>query len=333
MKRAILNEQYLNGYIINENAPIGTIMQFAKTCPNGSVNCNGQSLSRTNYNRLFAIIGTTYGADSEDTFKVPLITDKAELDIEYMTGKRDTDGRPIYYKAMSISAKNFNNWEFIDETDNMSIDKVIDATMYGTDSSDGAHTDCMCSAATRRYSNNRFAFIAINYAIIANRLVIEYTKTTDTENTFCYNQLAGSNFCIKATDYTQVTEDILDDSKATTGNVWSASKVKAEIDKGNEYSTEEIDTGKKWINGKHIYRRVFVPSVTTFSSSFVNILTADWVSNVENIINATIIRDNIVILGGRYYTKFLNIYFAAGYSITGSVTEIHTIVEYTKTTD
>ena len=95
MKRAILNEQYLNGYIINENAPIGTIHQYVKNYPNGFVNCNGQSLSRTNYNRLYAIIGTTYGADSEDTFKVPLITDKAEVGIEYMTGKRDTDGKQI----------------------------------------------------------------------------------------------------------------------------------------------------------------------------------------------------------------------------------------------
>ena len=36
MKRAILNEQYLNGYIINENAPIGTIQIFGgEHIPNG----------------------------------------------------------------------------------------------------------------------------------------------------------------------------------------------------------------------------------------------------------------------------------------------------------
>ena len=278
MKRAILNEQYLNGYIINENAPIGTIMQFAKNCPNGFVNCNGQSLSRTNYNRLFAIIGTTYGADDENTFKVPLITDKAELDIEYMTGKRDTDGKPIYYKAMSILAKAYNNWEFIDATDNMSIDKVIDATMYGTDSYDGGHTDCMCSAPARRYSNNRFAFIAINYAIIANRLVIEYTKTTDTADTFCYNQLAGSNFCIKATDYTQATEDILDDTKITTGNVLSAAKV-VEM---NSYSTNEIIVGK-WIDGIHdVATKTYLANIGTIGNGWKDITSVLPEVNSDN---------------------------------------------------
>ena len=89
------------------------------------------------------------------------------------------DGKPIYRKAMSIPEKSYYNWQFIDAIDNMSIDKVIDATMYGTDNNDGVHTDCMCNVVARRYSNNRFAFMAINYDIIANQLVIEYTKTTD----------------------------------------------------------------------------------------------------------------------------------------------------------
>ena len=89
------------------------------------------------------------------------------------------DGKPIYRKAMSIPEKSYYNWQFIDAIDNMSIDKVINATMYGTDNNDGVHTDCMCNVVARRYSNNRFAFIAINYDIIANQLVIEYTRTTD----------------------------------------------------------------------------------------------------------------------------------------------------------
>lgn len=37
-------------------------------------------------------------------------------------------------------------------------------------------------------------------------------------------------YIIKATDYLQATEDVIDDSKATTGNVWSATRVKAEIE-------------------------------------------------------------------------------------------------------
>lgn len=51
----------------------------------------------------------------------------------------------------------------------------------------------------------------------------------------------------------------IDDTKFTTGNVWSAEKTKAEIesvDNKNNYSTEETVIGK-WIDGKPIYRKVF----------------------------------------------------------------------------
>ena len=104
------------------------------------------------------------------------------------------------------------------------------------------------------------------------------------------------------------------------------------IENANIYSTEEIDTGKKWINGEPIYRKVFIPTVTKFSSSFVNILTADWIQNIKLITNGMIIRDDISIFGGRYYARDNNLYFAAGYSITGTVESIHGAIEYTKKT-
>ena len=105
-----------------------------------------------------------------------------------------------------------------------------------------------------------------------------------------------------------------------------------DVKNANIYSTEEIDTGKKWINGEHIYRKVFVPTVTDFSSSFINILTADWIQNINLITNGMIIRDDISIFGGRYYAKDNKLYFAAGYSIKGTVTSIYGAIEYIKKT-
>lgn len=104
------------------------------------------------------------------------------------------------------------------------------------------------------------------------------------------------------------------------------------VKNANIYSTEEIDTGKEWINGEHIYRRVFIPTVVNFGSSFINILTAEWIQNVNLITNGMIIRGNISIFGGRYYTKDNKLYFSAGYSITGTVTSIYGTIEYTKKT-
>ena len=265
MKRAILNEQFLNGYIINENAPIGTIQQYAKNCPNGFVNCNGQSLSRTNYNRLFEIIGTTYGADDEATFKVPLITDKALLNVEYMTGKRHTNGKPIYH--IEITEPNAGTWQEGTVIANISnfAELTLTSTMwylanYGYVSNYDNSVGCYVApnGTAKLVCNNSQA-----NRIYPITIILEYTKTTDTENTFCYNQLAGSNFCIKATDYTQTTEDILDDSKITTGNVLSAAKV-VEM---NSYSTEEIKTEYRWVDNKPIYRKVFIDPNNSWSTS------------------------------------------------------------------
>lgn len=55
--------------------PTGTIFEFAgptDKVPAGYVLCDGRALSRTDYARLFSIIGTTYGAgDGSTTFNVP----------------------------------------------------------------------------------------------------------------------------------------------------------------------------------------------------------------------------------------------------------------------
>jgi microcystin-dependent protein len=56
-----------------DTQPIGAILAWpSATVPTGYLECNGQTVSRTVYSLLFAIIGTTYGAgDGSTTFKVP----------------------------------------------------------------------------------------------------------------------------------------------------------------------------------------------------------------------------------------------------------------------
>ena len=53
--------------------PAGVTVPYAgATAPTGWLLCNGQAVSRTSYSRLFAAIGTTYGAgDGSTTFNVP----------------------------------------------------------------------------------------------------------------------------------------------------------------------------------------------------------------------------------------------------------------------
>ena len=60
------------------NVPTGCVQAFAgNTTPQGWLLCDGSAVSRTQYSRLFGVIGTTYGAgDGTDTFNVPNLVDK-----------------------------------------------------------------------------------------------------------------------------------------------------------------------------------------------------------------------------------------------------------------
>jgi len=52
--------------------PVGVIMPFpGTTIPTGWLTCHGQSLSRSVYAELFAVIGTQYGSASGTTFNLP----------------------------------------------------------------------------------------------------------------------------------------------------------------------------------------------------------------------------------------------------------------------
>lgn len=54
--------------------PVGTVIAVANSVPTGFLLCNGQSVSRVTYADLFEYLGTKYGSDSDDTFKVPNYT-------------------------------------------------------------------------------------------------------------------------------------------------------------------------------------------------------------------------------------------------------------------
>lgn len=58
--------------------PAGAVLPFAgNTVPKGWLLCNGQAVSRTDYDELFEVIGTTYGTgDGSTTFNLPNLVDK-----------------------------------------------------------------------------------------------------------------------------------------------------------------------------------------------------------------------------------------------------------------
>lgn len=53
--------------------PSGVVSQYAgNVSPTGYLDCDGSTVSRSAYANLFAVVGTTYGSSSADTFDLPV---------------------------------------------------------------------------------------------------------------------------------------------------------------------------------------------------------------------------------------------------------------------
>lgn len=67
------DNQAARKYYVDRIVPIGTVLMFSgSSAPTGWLLCYGQAASRTTYDELFAVIGTTYGdGDGSTTFNLP----------------------------------------------------------------------------------------------------------------------------------------------------------------------------------------------------------------------------------------------------------------------
>ena len=61
------------GDVLTKSSPVGAISLYsAATAPSGWLLCRGQAVSRSTYNDLFSVIGTTYGSgNGSTTFNLP----------------------------------------------------------------------------------------------------------------------------------------------------------------------------------------------------------------------------------------------------------------------
>lgn len=237
--------------------PIGTILESSgNIAPTGYLICDGNEYSRELYADLFSVIGTKYGSgNGQTTFNLPLITDKMLPNVEYMTGRRHTDGRPLY-KIMFIDTN--NSWS---TTDNVvgSVVNFKEATsvkavarnysMSGwVENNEGGSARCYCYVKDNG-EVHFYRYDVTDGTAYPKKVYVDYTKETDTENSLCYNQLAGNNFCIKALKTTaQPSSDIeIDDTKTTNANVWSAQHTMDIL--GFEMGSNENGDYRKWANG------------------------------------------------------------------------------------
>lgn len=86
------------------------------------------------------------------------------------------DGKPIYRQVLNINAINLLDWQYIPETNNLNIKKLIKVLAMGTADS---FSDSIAVPYVRRDSNGNFQFVVYSWNLVATTLILEYTKTTD----------------------------------------------------------------------------------------------------------------------------------------------------------
>ncbi len=72
------------------SVPVGAIMPWTSShVPDGWLECNGRAVSRLDKARLFAVVGTTYGAgDGSTTFNLPDLRGRAVVGLDNMGGSK-----------------------------------------------------------------------------------------------------------------------------------------------------------------------------------------------------------------------------------------------------
>ena len=302
-KKVMLNGMNLNEQLGNE--PIGAVILFpSDILPQGWLGFDGTVYNKSDYPRLWNVIPNVWKI-SEEQFKLPNLKGRVPQGADNNIGELIEAGLPNLIGQFGVGGQ---------EPDS---DGELFARIPGQKGVIGNFF---------LEGDSRFEFNANKYNSIYGN------SDTVQPNAIAFN------YIIKATNYTQATEDILDDTKITTGNVLSAAKV-VEM---NSYSTEEIKTEYRWVDNKPIYRKVFIDTNNSWSTSD-NIIGN--IADFKEPITIKAIANNASTMGwvenykggeARCYAYVKSngeVHFYR-YDVTdGTIYPKRVIIEYTKTTD
>ena len=98
-------ERAINAQVSGDTLPIGTVLPYTnETAPENWLVCDGSELDRTEYNHLFAIIGTTFGeGDGSTTFNLPNLKGRTIVGLDADDADFNTIGKTIGEKTHTLT--------------------------------------------------------------------------------------------------------------------------------------------------------------------------------------------------------------------------------------
>lgn len=253
-------------YTVSDTLPIGAVVEwYANNIPNNWLVCNGQAVSRENYSELFGIIGTQYGSgDGSTTFNLPNLKGRVPVGLD----PDDTD---------------FNSLGEIGGQKSEDLRATVGATH-------GATTRIGYVAAAK-IPNINYSYSVLGSDASSNIPASAVSHSTlvltqDGKNPSSLQPYLVSYFIIKAKQITPIIATVINNlNSESTIDALAANQGKILNDKitnVNTYSTEETNTGKKWIDGKDIYRKVYTGSCDANDSQIIasNLTTINMPINI-----------------------------------------------------
>ena len=327
-----LIENAINSHVggaSGDTLPVGSIMPYPKViAPENWIVCDGSAISRTEYQELFEVIGTTFGVgDGSTTFNLPDIKGKTLVGQDEDDADLDTIGKTGGEKTHTLTIDEMASHNHIQKI-NVGSDNLIavnPSSSSGITRDGGGHSSGT-TAATKK-------------------TVVETENIGGNQPHNNMQPYFITNYIIKAKQSAGVVATVVDAlTSASTIDALSAKQGKILNDKitnTNTYSTEEVNTGKKWIDGKDIYRKVIelsnIPESTTEHSYNVENIDkivnaqASWYDTLDKATFVTNLRYD----GTGAYIKFIYLKskfkIETKYSWSERTSDVYVIIEYTKT--
>ena len=229
-----LIKQDIQGAVSGDTLPVGAIMPFGSdTIPNNWLLCNGQAVSRTDYQDLFNTIGIIYGSgDGFTTFNLPDLQGKIPVGLDENDTDFDTLGNTGGEKEHTLTvaempshshSETFGSKELVDEGGSGEVVTGNKVTFNGS----GTTNICLTANTGESQSHN-----------ILQPYIVQ-------------------NYIIKAKQSAGVVATVVDGLNSTSAtNALSANQGRILNDRFN-YSTTEKVVGT-WIDGKPIYEKVLL---------------------------------------------------------------------------
>ena len=208
-----IGENIMAGYIKKNNEfipltgngyglPLGTIIAYEGSVPDGFLACDGSAYNTTTYSALYALLGvnttpnlTSQNMTNTDGWCIKATPAYVEPDTvsdmvhtmrvqdsysteEVNTGKTWIDGKPIYRRVYNISLTfNGDTWKDSGIT-NTTIDVITYSCCFGYDIAYPNQLTKFGATMVSKNTNNKLMVWLYNRGSVSH-ILIEYTKTTD----------------------------------------------------------------------------------------------------------------------------------------------------------